>query len=129
GNRRAVRRCLECVGSLRGSQHLLAPSASELRLHHSFCSRDRVRSQLAEKSLVSLCDHRTAVLPHSDSLPDGQPPCHSRERQFGMVTTACRNGRRVPVGMEVLKASRFSRFVTTPRTSLTRTRLWFSPLP
>ena len=114
GNLLLVRRFVDCVGNLGCSGHLLACAALVRRLHHSFCSRVRLHGQLAEKSLVSLRDERTAFPHRRDSLPARQLGHCSRERQFGMGTALRRNLRRVLFGMEIREAFRFSSFVTLP---------------
>lgn len=108
-----VRNFIDCVGSFGCSWRLLVASALVLCLHHSFSRRNRLHSQLAEESLVSLCHHRTAVRHRSDSLLGWKPGPRARARKFGMVTALRRNRRSVPVGMEIRKA-----FLTSARPSL-----------
>jgi hypothetical protein len=86
--------------------------------------RNRLHSQLAEESLVSLCHHRTAVRHRSDSLLSWTPGPRAPARKFGMVTALRRNRRSVPVGMEIRKA-----FLTSARPSLIRPQPWFFPVP
>lgn len=63
-----VRGFVDCVGSFGRRRNLLVSFALVLCRDHSFCRRDRLPSQLAEESLVSLRDHRTTVPHRRDSF-------------------------------------------------------------
>lgn len=119
-----VRNFIDCVGSFGCNWRLLVSSALVLCLHHSLSRRNRLHSQLAEESRVSLCHHWTAAPHRSYSLLGWKPGPRARARKFGMVTALRRNRRSVPVGMETRKA-----FLTGARPSLIRPQPWFFPLP
>ncbi len=102
------------VGSFGRSGQLLASSALVFSVDHPFCYGSRLRGQLAQEPLVSLCGNRTAVSGCGEFVLTRRSKHDARELFFGMDVRTAGDRHRISAGVGICQAVQLIRVGRVP---------------